>query len=101
MTEPLVLFVPFLLVVGAVLAVAVVGRGRRRGWLAAALRRRLLVHTVGGETFDGQLARVDRDGLVLSPTTLEGEYKLGGEVWVPRERISWAQQPVEGEAADR
>lgn len=62
------------------------------GWLGEAVRRRLLIHTVDGQTIDGQLARVDADGLVLAPAMWEG-YELGGQVWVPRERVAWAQQP--------
>jgi hypothetical protein len=62
------------------------------GWLARSTRHRVLVHTVDGQTIDGQLARVDRDGLVLSPAEWES-VDVGGEVFVPRERVGWCQRP--------
>jgi hypothetical protein len=65
---------------------------RRPGWLARSTRHRVLVHTVDGQTIDGQLARVDRDGLVLSPAEWES-VDVGGEVFVPRERVGWCQRP--------
>lgn len=67
-------------------------------WLATVTRRRLLVHTVDRTTFDGQLVRVDTDGLVLQPAQWEGQ-QLGGEVWVPRERVGWCQEPPNSEGS--
>jgi hypothetical protein len=64
------------------------------GWLHEAARHRLLVHTRDGQTLDGQLARVDADGLVLDPVTLaDGDHRLAGSVWVPRERVAFVQHP--------
>jgi hypothetical protein len=65
-------------------------------WLQGVVRRRLLVHTRDGQTIDGQLVRVDADGLVLGPAQWEG-VDVGGEVWVPRERVAWCQQPPASE----
>lgn len=63
-------------------------------WLHEVTRRRLLVHTRDGQTLDGQLARVDVDGLILEPVTLaDGGVSLDGRAWVPRERIAWIQEP--------
>ena len=67
------------------------------GWLARSTRQRVLVHTRDGQTIDGQLARVDRDGLVLSPAEWE-QVEVGGEVFVPRERVAWCQRPPQREA---
>lgn len=73
--------------------------GRSR-WLARAMRRRLLVHLTpeaGGHTIDGRLARVDADGVVLAPASLSDTgVELGGDVYVPRERISFVQAPGDG-----
>lgn len=93
--EPLVLFVPLIVVTVAGIIFGIKSRrmSHSDSWLEEVVRRRLLVHTRDGQTLDGQLARVDADGLVLSPAKLEGEYDLGGEVWVPRERVGWAQHP--------
>lgn len=67
---------------------------RRDRWLDTVTRRRVLVHTRDGQTLDGQLARVDRDGLVLAPATwADGPHDLEGDTWVPRERVAWMQQP--------
>lgn len=90
-----------ILAAGVVVAAGWLVGGRRRdpgGWLDAATRRRLLVHTRDGQTLDGQLVRVDRDGVVLEPARLDGVSDgLDGQVWVPRERIAWAQQPTGSE----
>lgn len=70
-------------------------------WLDGVTRRRVLVHTRDGQTIDGQLARVDRDGVVLAPATLaDGPHDLAGEVFVPQERIAWLQQPEAASSSD-
>lgn len=67
---------------------------RQADWLETVTRRRVLVHTRDGQTLDGQLARVDRDGLVLAPASLaDGPHDLDGDVFVPRDRVAWMQQP--------
>lgn len=72
---------------------------RRDGWLDEVVRRRVLVHTRDGQTIDGQLIRVDRDGVVLGPAVLaDGPHDLDGEVYVARERVAWVQHPAGGES---
>lgn len=69
---------------------------RRAGWLDSVVRRRLLVHTRDGQTFDGPLVRVDRDGVVLGPVVLaDGPHDLDGEVFILRERVAWVQHPAD------
>lgn len=78
---------------GALLAAMLVSRrGRPSGWLEERVATRLLVHTRDGDTVDGVVTRVHRDGLELESVRWE-DRQLGGTAWVPRERIRWVQQP--------
>lgn len=67
-----------------------------RPWVMFRLRlkNRVRVHTTAGDTLEGVAIR-DRAGwLVLADCSRvggEGPVKLSGEVWVPRERIRFAQ----------
>jgi hypothetical protein len=90
-----------LLAVAAAIGVDV-GRRRERAaapaepeaWLDAVTRRRLLVQTTDGQTIEGSLARVDADGIILAPARhSDSGQDLAGEVWVPRDRVSWIQGP--------
>lgn len=64
-------------------------------WLERATRRRLRVHTVKGETFEGTLTLNAADGLLLwSAQLLPDQGKpvdLHGEVFVPREQVLFVQ----------
>lgn len=84
----------------------VVTAGRLRAWARRAeapatwwdetRRQRVLVHTRDNQTFDGQLVRVDADGVVLDPVTLvDGPHRLKGRVFLPADRIAWWQHPQE------
>lgn len=65
------------------------------GWFDMVLKKRLLVHTVAGKSFDGLLAEVVPDGIVLQQAkmlngTPEGLPLVGGS-FVPREQVLFTQ----------
>lgn len=70
---------------------------RESTWLDAVTRRRLLVQTTDGQTIDGPLVRVDADGIVVGPARhADSGQSLAGEVWIPRAKVAWVQNPDTG-----
>jgi len=72
-------------------------------WTREHYLRRILVHTVDGATFDGLLHSSEKAAVVLvqatyAPRDSEGSIPLGGETYIPRERIAFMQRVVEARA---
>lgn len=70
------------------------------GWLEGQVLRRLVVHTTDDQSIEGLVDTVAADGVILRTARLLGKstVALGGEVWVPRSKIVFAQAvPVEKE----
>jgi hypothetical protein len=70
-------------------------RSRRRPpWFQTVLKKRLLVHTVAGKSFDGLLAEVVPDGIVLQQAKMlngaDGVPCVGG-AFIPREQVLFTQ----------
>lgn len=84
---------------GAVHRVDIRGRprsGTPRSWLDSVLRHRIHVHTKDDHTIEGVLECTTPDGLVLRAPVLhssdaERGVPMAGEVFVPRDRISFIQ----------
>jgi hypothetical protein len=67
---------------------------RRTSWLQEATRSRILVNTIDGQTIEGSLVRCDADGIVVDAVRhADARQDLAGIAFIPRERISWVQQP--------
>lgn len=80
----------------AALAVALVAMRRPTRWLDQTVRRRVVVHTLDGETLSGLLLVVAEDGIVLDPAQLHDAAEptaLAGGAFVPRGRIKFTQHP--------
>lgn len=67
----------------------------RRAWIARRMGRRAIVHLSDERSIEGTLMVSARDGIVLAGATyLEGAgTNLGGEIYVPRERLLFVQLP--------
>lgn len=66
-------------------------------WVRRAQRARVIVHTTDDQTFDGVLTCEARDGLVLTAASLldgQAAVPLGGETFIPREKVSFLQRPT-------
>lgn len=91
-----VLIVLLAVAAGATTAAMVTGWRPRRSptWLEDATRARIMVNTTDGHTIEGSLVRADAGGIVLSPARYtDAQQDLAGNVWIPRERVGWIQQP--------
>ncbi len=67
---------------------------RDRNWLKRQTLTRLIVHTTDGQSLDGVLATVAKDGIVVDHAKLldgDNAHRLGGHVLVERERIGFVQ----------
>lgn len=62
-------------------------------WLEEAVHRRIAVHTVADQTFEGILRLAAEDGLLLWNASLAGPepVPLDGEVFVPRAQVLFIQ----------
>lgn len=81
--------------VASAAAVVVVSVWRPKRWAPSLEKRKVIVHTADG-SIDGVLMVIARDGLVLrSATYLDDDTKpeLAGELFVPREKVSFIQVP--------
>lgn len=73
------------------------------GWLRRQLADEIVVHTTQGQTIRGWLEDVSRDGVILrAPRYVEGEgsIPLAGELFIPRERVLFAQVRPKADADD-
>ena len=65
------------------------------GWIQGVLRKRITVHTKGGQSLEGSLADTMDDGLVLRAAQLLNDEgaptPMAGEVFVPRDHVAFAQ----------
>lgn len=66
-------------------------------WLRHQTHREVLVTTTEDQTFEGVLAEDARDGVILRCAKLhrpgDEAIPLGGEVFIPRDRVSVIQFP--------
>lgn len=66
-----------------------------REWLEAVLTKRIIVHLTNEVTIDGSLVAQYDDGIVLRAAKLmDGSPQgtaMAGEVFVPREKVAFAQ----------
>lgn len=62
-------------------------------WLDEAIHRRLAVHTVADQSFEGILRLAADDGLLLWNASLAGDVPvpLDGEVFIPRAQVLFVQ----------
>lgn len=81
-------------IAAAAAAITLVAFGGR-GWLGHQCGRHVIVHETDDRSLAGTLITVGRDGLVLRGATyLEEEgTALAGEVFLPRDRVSFVQLP--------
>lgn len=71
-----------------------------RTWLEEATRTRVLVNTIDGQTIEGSLVRADADGIVVDAARhADAQQTIAGVAFIPRERVSWVQQPGGGTPA--
>ena len=68
-------------------------KAMRRGWLKSQVRNRVIVYTTEEQVLDGVLTLVAADGVVLLDARVRSDSNvaLQGEVYVPREKIRFAQ----------
>lgn len=67
------------------------------GWLAQHLTRRIVVHTTDDLSLEGTLRLQSTDGVVLvAVRLLEDNVELGGDVWVPRQKVAFVQEQRAG-----
>lgn len=65
-----------------------------RQWLPARTLKTVTVHTTQDQTFEGLLAAVSPDGLVLRAAKFVGEHDqipLSGETFIPKGQVSFVQ----------
>jgi hypothetical protein len=64
-------------------------------WLTARVKQSITVHKLDGMTLSGVLEHADVDGVTLRAVVLREANNvstpLAGEVWIPREQVSFAQ----------
>lgn len=81
-----------LVIAAAVVAGVVIALATQRSWLRGRSGRRVVVHTTTERSIEGTLVVVARDGLVLAGARyLDAETELGGDIYVPAERVAWMQ----------
>lgn len=70
-------------------------------WLSALSCPRMVVHTNDERSIEGTVMRVTGDGLLLRAAKLIGKptVPLGGEVFIPRERVLFVQTVEAPEAS--
>lgn len=67
-------------------------------WTREHYLKRVLIHTVEGDTFDGLLQSSERAAVILVDAKYHGSGQeqpvaLAGQTYVPRERIAFMQKP--------
>lgn len=75
-------------------------RRRSTSWLESITLERVLVHTSDDQTFEGNLAGVASDGLLLKAVRLvdENPVNVAGDVFIPRSKIVMVQRPTGGDS---
>lgn len=65
----------------------------RRNWLQTRKHDRVIVYTTENDTLDGLLEAVAADGLVLWDSRVQSDQgvPLGGEVFVPKDKVRFVQ----------
>lgn len=66
---------------------------RPTGWLRRQLASSVVIHLTDESSIVGYLEEVARDGVILRGATHLGETRvdIGGEVYIPRNRVKWVQ----------